>query len=612
LLALKAKYKEITGNDFGPPTSSGKKKKSKAAAAAPPKPAPKPAPVPLESISDGDLETCIKVLDALGADATCIEDPRFKLLRRSVMPIVQYMRKKMFKGAGSMTEYLEKQHIRREAEGRKAKQKALDQKHINSVKLRSARVDNLRRLQAETPGLMNVPLIADGQATSAVNISLIADGPAAPTAAQVGEAGDAEQTEAEVADPRSCYVCKGRFTKLHFFYDQMCPDCAALNFTKREQLADLTGQVALVTGARIKIGMCVALKLLACGCTVIATTRFPHDAALRFAKEPNYQSFCNRLHLYPLDLRDVAHVKWFASHLVQRHGRVDIVIHNACQTIRRPPAYYAHLLDRELSPATQLTQEQASSIKPTLRMCIEAEQQLGNRALAEAGADAGSSGDGGGDGSGDGTAAAAAATPASTADMPTMPTPVVSAIQGHGMQDMPNHSCAATALKSQVVLTAEDRSLSGSAGGVQTSVQEPGTVAGADNQLATAASAAAASAAAAAFPRAMLDVNEQQVDLRRKNTWMLTLEEVDPLEAAEVLAINTLAPFVLNSLLVPHMGANSITRDGMSTNGEGNYGDECGNTEEASAAGGGGGGGLVDGCTFVATAGIRHPLSRVI
>jgi hypothetical protein len=173
------KFKEITGNDFGPPASSGKKKKNKAAAAAPPKPAPKPAPVPLESISEEELEACIKVLDAVGADATCIEDPRFKLLRRSVMPIVQYMRKKMFKG-GSTTAYLEKQHTQREAEGRKAKQKALDQKRVNSVKLRAARV---------------------------VTTSLIADGPVASAAAgvRVSEAGGAEQTEEEVSDPRSCY-----------------------------------------------------------------------------------------------------------------------------------------------------------------------------------------------------------------------------------------------------------------------------------------------------------------------------------------------------------------------------------------------------------------------
>jgi valyl-tRNA synthetase len=44
LLALKTKYKEVTGKDFGPPSSGKKKKKSKKGDAAAPAPAPAPAP----------------------------------------------------------------------------------------------------------------------------------------------------------------------------------------------------------------------------------------------------------------------------------------------------------------------------------------------------------------------------------------------------------------------------------------------------------------------------------------------------------------------------------------------------------------------------------------
>ena len=29
--------------------------------------------------------------------------------------------------------------------------------------------------------------------------------------------------------PKSCYVCKTDFTRLHFFYDALCPNCAAFN-----------------------------------------------------------------------------------------------------------------------------------------------------------------------------------------------------------------------------------------------------------------------------------------------------------------------------------------------------------------------------------------------
>lgn len=47
-------------------------------------------------------------------------------------------------------------------------------------------------------------------------------------------------------ESRRCYVCKARFTSVHHFYDQLCPDndlCAPLNFRKRSELADLSGKV---------------------------------------------------------------------------------------------------------------------------------------------------------------------------------------------------------------------------------------------------------------------------------------------------------------------------------------------------------------------------------
>ena len=83
-----------------------------------------------------------------------------------------------------------------------------------------------------------------------------------------------------------CYVCKQDFTELHHFYDQLCPSCAAFNFAKRTELADLRGRVALLTGGRVKIGYQAGLKLLRCGAELIVTTRFPRDSAARYAQEP--------------------------------------------------------------------------------------------------------------------------------------------------------------------------------------------------------------------------------------------------------------------------------------------------------------------------------------
>jgi hypothetical protein len=73
-------------------------------------------------------------------------------------------------------------------------------------------------------------------------------------------------------------VCKRPFTRVHFFYDSMCGPCAELNWTKRNQTADLRGRVALVTGARVKIGYHAAIMLLRAGARVIVTTPGAHPA----------------------------------------------------------------------------------------------------------------------------------------------------------------------------------------------------------------------------------------------------------------------------------------------------------------------------------------------
>ena len=55
----------------------------------------------------------------------------------------------------------------------------------------------------------------------------------------------------ELKSPRNCYVCHAEYNKLHFFYDAMCQKCAEFNYKKRFQTADLSGQVALITGSRL-------------------------------------------------------------------------------------------------------------------------------------------------------------------------------------------------------------------------------------------------------------------------------------------------------------------------------------------------------------------------
>jgi len=154
----------------------------------------------------------------------------------------------------------------------------------------------------------------------------------------------------ELRKPKSCYVCKAEFTRLHHFYDALCMACADLNYSKRFQSAPLGGRIGVVTGARVKIGFQVALKMLHAGARVIATTRFPHDAAVRYSREPDFDAWKDRLHVHGLDLRHSPSVEIFARYLEHSFPRLDILVNNACQTVRRPPAFYGHLLEQESRP----------------------------------------------------------------------------------------------------------------------------------------------------------------------------------------------------------------------------------------------------------------------
>ncbi len=147
---------------------------------------------------------------------------------------------------------------------------------------------------------------------------------------------------------RNCYVCKAEFTKLHFFYDTMCKDCGDFNYAKRFQRTDMKGQVALITGSRLKIGYHAVLMMLRSGATVIATTRFPVDSAQRYAKEADFHEWKDRLHIHGLDLRHSPSVEIFASYIEHKFDRLDILINNAAQTVRRPPGFYTHLMENEL------------------------------------------------------------------------------------------------------------------------------------------------------------------------------------------------------------------------------------------------------------------------
>lgn len=281
---------------------------------------------------------------------------------------------------------------------------------------------------------------------------------------QTGTQTDALPGSRTLRQGRKCYVCKLYYHELHHFYDLMCPSCAALNMERRHATADLRGRVAVITGARVKIGYHAAIKLLRAGAHVVVTTRFPRDAAARYAREEDYATWQDRLEVYGLDLRHTPSVESFAKHMTETHSRLDFIINNACQTVRRPPGFYRHLIDSESSL------EVDAKMKPLLagheRMV---EEKASRDALSKSGAHA----------------------------------PI-------GM--------LASAAMSQIALTDEDH---------RDEVHF--------------------------FPEGSLDQDLQQVDLRERNSWRLTLSEVPTVELLEVQLVNAIAPFVLNARLKPLM-----------------------------------------------------------
>jgi NAD(P)-dependent dehydrogenase (short-subunit alcohol dehydrogenase family) len=182
----------------------------------------------------------------------------------------------------------------------------------------------------------------------------------------------------ETVDEQHCYICKVRYREIHHFYDQLCPECSTLNYTKRTELADMTGMVVLLTGGRVKIGYQAGIKLLRCGAELIVATRFPRDAAARYAAEPDFHDWGDRLEVFGLDLRHTPSVEAFCAHVSATRSRLDAIVNNACQTVRRPAAFYEHMMESETSALTTLSPD-------VLRLVGSYERLHGPGALAAPG-----------------------------------------------------------------------------------------------------------------------------------------------------------------------------------------------------------------------------------
>jgi NAD(P)-dependent dehydrogenase (short-subunit alcohol dehydrogenase family) len=269
--------------------------------------------------SEKEIDDCLRVLEALAED-------RAELLSVEV----------------------EKRHRLLMAAGRVSRPDRNEQRRL----LRAARRKDKHAVKAHDEALLSRAQIRQKRLEPVFSTPEPAALEAAAGGSFVAGENHAACGEPELNVARACYVCKTRVTRVHGFYDQMCAECGEYNYRKRTQTADLRGRVALISGARVKIGYQAAIMLLRAGARVIVTTRFPRDAAERYAREQDYAIWGERLQIYGLDLRHTPSVEAFARSLSQTEPQLDFVLHNACQTVRRPSGFYQHLMERELLPSS--------------------------------------------------------------------------------------------------------------------------------------------------------------------------------------------------------------------------------------------------------------------
>jgi NAD(P)-dependent dehydrogenase (short-subunit alcohol dehydrogenase family) len=282
-------------------------------------PVPEPVPVaalPSELPTEEELATAARVLRALAARADAIvsrdASPSLKAIRADANRLVDRIRT----AAGARKEAKRREISRADRAARRAHDRALAAAAAIRMTDRIASRETLALAPAPAPSTPST---------------------SAPSTPRI------------LKRSRRCYICKQRYRELDAFYDQLCTACAEKSWAHRHATADLRGRRALLTGGRVKIGHEAALSLLRAGAELVVTTRFPVDAARRFAAAADFDRFRDRLRIVGLDLRHLDAVERFAAQLADELPHLDILVNNAAQTVRRPAGWFDALVSRELA-----------------------------------------------------------------------------------------------------------------------------------------------------------------------------------------------------------------------------------------------------------------------
>jgi NAD(P)-dependent dehydrogenase (short-subunit alcohol dehydrogenase family) len=221
-----------------------------------------------------------------------------------------------------------------------------------------------------------------------------------------------------------------------------------------------------------------------------------------------------------------------------------VLINNACQTVRRPPAYYSHLIEKE--ETYHAIAAAASMATPLKSLPYQAPAPSATHQGEEM----------------EEMASTSSSPPHSTPSMTIPPSiPILLEKQNQFLSAYSSHQAAQAHRDQELIANSSSSSAPSSAlsvAPVPVSSASLHNISSAQMSQLTFLPEEKSDHLNPAtlqllFPVGHRDVNNQQIDLRNHNSWTMKLDEVPTVELAEVFAINTIAPTILNARLKPLM-----------------------------------------------------------